>query len=90
MSLGGRRGESELQFLLCGRLQLSLQRDICHSLKPWDSEKGLSCLSGVFLLEGGRINWGSIRVVKEFSLIKLKHTEQGGISSQKLGKAQLI
>lgn len=51
-------------------------------------EEGLACLSDVFLFEGGRINWGSIRLVKVFSLIKLKRTVQGGISSQNPEKAK--
>lgn len=62
---GGRRGECELQFLLCGRLQLPLQKGICHSppapqtMGTWLG-KGLSCFSGVFSFEGGRINWESV------------------------------
>lgn len=60
---GGRRGECELQFLPCGRLQLPLQKGICHSPKTMGTclEKWLSCLSGVFSFEGGRVNWESVR-----------------------------
>lgn len=43
---GGSRGECELQFLLCGRLRLPLQKGICHSPQTMGTclQKGLSCL----------------------------------------------
>lgn len=59
MGLGeGRRGECELQFVLCVGLQPPKQKNIGHSLKTMGT-----CLSGVFSFEGERINWESVKVM---------------------------